>query len=658
MKPSIHSPFSTRLAAFAMAVTMALPALHMLAPSPAHAQAAKLLPIESFFEDPLLSGAQLSPDGRALAMRIGAKGQRVRLAVLDLQTLKASVVASFADDDVGPFQWASSQRLVLGLVGTPGLVAVDRDGSNYRQLVDPSGTIRQSNSGDARMQPWNTFLLRTLGDSDDVLVVSPQEISREKTDYIVLRRLDTRSGRAEDIDAPLHAVDWVADAKGRLRVVKTRLKNRIGIHLRDATGAWKQVLDFENLAAKTISPRFVGADGQIYVEAQFNGKAALFTMDPESGRLGDQPVAHNKDFDLQPEILVNGHKLLGLRYHIDAEVTQWLDADAQALQTRIDALLPNTANRIGLPQTGDSPFVLVESFSDQHPGLTQIYHRGTGKLTPVGSSRPAVQPRQMAQTDFVRYRARDGLEIPAYLTLPLGAEKKDLPLVVLVHGGPNVRGATWRWDAEVQFLASRGYAVLQPEFRGSTGFGARHFTAGWKQWGRAMQTDLADGARWAIAQGWANPKRICIAGPSYGGYAALMGLAQDPDLFRCAINWVGVTDLQMLYSVNWSDTNEETKRYGMPRLIGDPVADAEMLKAASPLYNAARIKAPLLMAYGGKDRRVPIVHGEKFRDAVQPHNSQVEWVVYPDEGHGWSKPETRLDFWGRVERFLARHNPP
>jgi dipeptidyl aminopeptidase/acylaminoacyl peptidase len=213
-------------------------------------------------------------------------------------------------------------------------------------------------------------------------------------------------------------------------------------------------------------------------------------------------------------------------------------------------------------------------------------------------------------------------------------------------------------DAEVQFLASRGYAVLMPEFRGSTGYGAKLYQAGFKQWGQAMQTDLADAAQWAIAQGTADPQRICIAGASYGGYATLMGLAQDPGLYRCGIDWAGVSDIQLMYSVYWSDNTNEFKREGMPVLIGDPKDDAAMLEAHSPLKNASRIRQPLLLAYGAWDLRVPIVHGESLRDALRPHNSNVEWVVYPDEGHGWHKPETNLDFWGRVERFLDRQIGP
>ena len=205
---------------------------------------------------------------------------------------------------------------------------------------------------------------------------------------------------------------------------------------------------------------------------------------------------------------------------------------------------------------------------------------------------------------------------------------------------------------------SRSHTVLQPEFRGSTGFGGQHLRAGFKQWGQAMQRDVADGARWAVAQGIADPQRMAIAGASYGGYATLMGLLQNPELFRAGISWVGVTDPGLMFSVGWSDVSEQSKRYGYGTLIGDPVADAELFKTISPLAQAARIRQPLLIAYGGWDVRVPIVHGEKFRDANRPHNPQLEWVVYPEEGHGWRKLETQLDFWGRVERFLAQHLAP
>jgi dipeptidyl aminopeptidase/acylaminoacyl peptidase len=173
-----------------------------------------------------------------------------------------------------------------------------------------------------------------------------------------------------------------------------------------------------------------------------------------------------------------------------------------------------------------------------------------------------------------------------------------------------------------------------------------------------MQDDLADGARWAIAQGIADPKRICIAGASYGGYATLMGLARDPALYRCGVAWAGVTDIDLMYSGTWyedSDLPDEYKSYGMPVLVGDQVKDAAQLKATSPLAQAARITQPLLLAYGGADRRVPLFHGTRFRDAVRRTNHQVVWIEYPEEGHGWWLPKNRIDFWTRVEKFLDKH---
>jgi dipeptidyl aminopeptidase/acylaminoacyl peptidase len=247
------------------------------------------------------------------------------------------------------------------------------------------------------------------------------------------------------------------------------------------------------------------------------------------------------------------------------------------------------------------------------------------------------------------------------LTIPVQSEGRKLPLVVMVHGGPYMRGSRWGWAPDVQFLASRGYAVLEPEYRGSTGFGYNHFHAGWKQWGLKMQDDIADAVKWAVDMGYADPQRVCIMGGSYGGYATLMGLVNDPDLFRCGVDYIGVTDINLLYTGHWfyiSDTSDEAKQYSMPDLIGDPEKDAAQFKATSPIEQAHRITRPLLLAYGGQDRRVPLVHGTRFRDAVRKVNKDVEWIEYGAEGHGWHNPENRIDFWNRVERFLARHIGP
>jgi dipeptidyl aminopeptidase/acylaminoacyl peptidase len=197
--------------------------------------------------------------------------------------------------------------------------------------------------------------------------------------------------------------------------------------------------------------------------------------------------------------------------------------------------------------------------------------------------------------------------------------------------------------------------VLQPEFRGSTGFGGAHFRAGWQQWGRAMQDDLADAAAWAVKQGWADPKRIGIMGASYGGYATLMGLVRNPDVFRAGVEWGGVTDIELLFTAVESDASEDARRYDMKTLIGDPLKDPAAFADVSPLAQAGRIRQPLLMAHGAQDRRVPLVHARKMHGAVTASNANVEYVVYPEEGHGWRQEADSIDFWKRVEAFLDKN---
>jgi dipeptidyl aminopeptidase/acylaminoacyl peptidase len=604
-------------------------------------------PAEQFFRDPAFSSAALSPDGKLLAFRTRSKGGRARLAVLDLQTMKPNVVASFNDADVGRLEWVNDKRLVFNLATEleapgavkmgPGLFAVNHDGSGFRELVETLNPLVRMAHGDNRVLRWNTFLQGAIGkrDTDDVLVITPEEYGLKTWDYFKLRRLNTMNGRVTDVDAPLHSIHWILDRAGELRSTVSLEGNTATIHYRGANGAWRKLDAFDRYFGEGMSPRFVDADGKLYVQSSVAGdKVGLHIYDPETRKLSDKPVLASADYDVDASFVFDDRKLLGIRHVIDAEVVEWLDVDMKAVQAAVDALLPRTTNRIEVASRPETSFVLVEAFADTQPNVFYLFDTRTKKLSKLGSTLPEIDPRQMGEMDMHRFKARDGLPIPAYLTLPPGTAKKNLPMVVLVHGGPWVRGSSWHWDPQVQFLASRGYAVLQPEFRGGTGFGSRHFEAGWKQWGLAMQNDIADAARWAIAQGTADPKRICIAGASYGGYSALMGLVNDPDLFRCGISWAGVTDIELMYSVGWSDSSDDYKRHGMPTLIGDRVKDAAQLKATSPLVNAARIKQPLLMAHGGYDVRVPIVHGEKFRDAVKAHNPQVEWVVYPDEGHG------------------------
>jgi dipeptidyl aminopeptidase/acylaminoacyl peptidase len=241
------------------------------------------------------------------------------------------------------------------------------------------------------------------------------------------------------------------------------------------------------------------------------------------------------------------------------------------------------------------------------------------------------------------------------VTHPAGAAPgQPLPTVLLVHGGPWVRGTDLDWSAEPQFLASRGYRVLEVDFRGSTGLGGKHFSAGWRNWGTSMQDDLADALAWAAQQKLTDPARVCIYGASYGGYAALMSPIRHPDLYRCAISHVGVTDPVLLFSGNWTDISEQSRGYSLKTLIGDPEADAEMLRQASPLHRVKELKLPVMIVQGRQDRRVEPVHADRFVSAARAAGVSVERHDYED-GHGFYIPEYHADFLGKLEAFLARH---
>jgi dipeptidyl aminopeptidase/acylaminoacyl peptidase len=640
--------------------------------APAIAQSAPP-PVEAFFSNPVLANAALSPDGRHLAAVSGAPGRRDVLVVFDLQQNKAKLVAGYNDVDIYQFQWVNDGRLLFNVtdkqVGpggnymASGLYAVNRDGSGLLQLASRSGGRRSASQIVDKMLPAHVAMLGQLGaqDSDEVYVLSREPGGKEQLQTTRLLRLNTVTGRTVTVQAPGPVDGWLLDNGGEPRLAFHAVGGTTTFHYREpASGAWRVLAQFPTYAAgkDAFTPVGFGADGTLYVRA-YAGKdaAALHTLDMATGKVNPQGVVVMPGYDFDGGLVGRRGKVLGAIAETDAPVSVWFDKDMQAMQQAVDKLLPGAVNLISVAARADAPWVLVHSLSDVRPLSWHLYHPGSGKLTPVGTSREGIDPARMGRQDPVRYKARDGREIPALLTVPAGASK-NLPLVVLVHGGPYLRGNHWGWNGDTQFLASRGYAVLEPDFRGSRGYGTAHFQAGFKQWGLAMQDDIADGARWAIAQGIADPKRICIAGASYGGYAALMGLAKDPDLYKCGINWVGVTDINLLYNGHWSfdsDLGDDWKNHGMPLMIGDPVKDAAQFKATSPIEQAAKITQPLLLAYGAVDKRVPLYHGNQFRDAVQAHNKQVEWVVYQDEGHGWTRPQNRFDFWNRVEKFLGRH---
>ncbi|WP_342117959.1 alpha/beta hydrolase family protein [Pseudoduganella sp. OTU4001] len=635
-------------------------------------------PVKDFFAPAEFKDAQLSPSGRYLALRIGKSGLRDAMAVLDTGTRAVVGGVRMSDYDVGDIRWVNDMRLVFNVVDhhlapgdhdfAPGLYGINRDGSEQRQLVNHTyfGASTTGTRIARHTEPWNTYLLRGpitgAQDSDSIYVQRP--VWREES-YIIERtelvELNTRNAKASFVNRPAQPDAWMLDHKGQPRLMVSEQAGVETIHLRNAeSGEWRALAKFPAYghAKDGISPVGFMDDKRLLVKARLNGDmAALHVLDLVSGEVSAEPLVSLADFDFSGSPIYSNKKMVGLHFVGDARGTVWFDAGMKATQADVDKQLPDLINIITPAMAPEVPWLLVASYSDRQPRFYSLYNSKTGELKVVGNSHPAINPKDMGRQDFVKIKARDGMQVPAWLTLPAQGGK-NLPLVVLVHGGPYLRGTEWGWDADSQFLASRGYAVLEPEFRGSTGYGLKLFKAGIKQWGLAMQDDIADAVKWAVAQGYADPGRVCIMGGSYGGYATLMGLVKDPDLYRCGVAYAAVTDIPMWLGSSMStisDVDDDYRKYGAPVLLGDLREDAERFTATSPLKQAARIKRPLLLAHGSADRRVPREHYSSLRSALEANKADAEYIEYIGEGHGWSTTANRIDFWTRVEKFLGKH---
>jgi dienelactone hydrolase len=640
------------------------------------AQAAAAPGAAQFFQTTQLDHVSLSPKGGYVAAVTALpKGESALLVRDTSDPTKFKVVAKTSDQEtIAAVHWINENRigftfknLRIEFEGNLDEMAADRDGSNLTHLISGNWEHNRDATGSmikARVLTADYAFFDVAHDgSDDILVekYSWNNIDRSP-DRSYLFRLNTRTRQLTSVldgTVPDKVQDWLTDARDVPRVATARNKGRCTSAYRAARGAdWQELDSGDCIQGRSFTPRFFDGDDTLYVRASYQGYGALFRYDLKAMKMDSTPVIAVPGFDFAgtPEIDVPSGRLLGIHLQTDAGISHWFNPQLKAEQAKIDALLPTTTNTIRCAsECLAAPVLLVAAASDRQPTDYILYHRASGKLLSIGSAHPAIDPEQMGMRDFHRYRARDGRSIPAYVTLPPGAAPGPRPAVVLVHGGPNLRGTYWDWDAEAQFLATRGYVVIQPEFRGGTGFGRDHFQAGLKQWGLAMQDDLADAAQWAVKQGWADPKRIAIMGASYGGYATLMGLIKDPQIFRCGVEWAGVTDISLRFNSPRSDASEEILNYSLRTLIGDPEQDAEQFRRTSPLLRAAELKQPLLMAHGMEDRRVTLEHATRFHDAVRQHNQHVEFIVYPNEAHGWRHEDNRIAFWQRVEAFLDKN---
>ncbi|MYN47320.1 prolyl oligopeptidase family serine peptidase [Pseudoduganella sp. FT93W] len=646
--------------------------------SPAiHAAPPALPDVANFFKADEISHVALSPKGAYIASTVRLPDGTQALVVretADLTQFKVITRNAVEHAEIVSVHWINEQRLgftvknmQIEFDGNWDEFAADRDGEHRVHLIAGNWDYRQESLGSRNTSRTLTaeygFYDTAHDGSDDILVEKHIWNSTDLLpDHSRLYRLNTRTQilrKAFEGNQPEAAEHWITDSKDAPRVVSSTIKGRCISYFRNPEDTeWKELSNGVCYTDQRFQPLFFDGANTLFVRATYNDYGALFRYDLKAKQMGAEPIVETPGFDFTgaPEIDRATGRLLGFQLHTDAATTVWLDPKLKAEQAKIDAALPSTINSVSCAQDcSASPVLLIAAVSDRQPLQYILYNRASGALIGLGSTRANIAMTQVGARSFHHYQARDGHRIPVYVTLPAGKPAGPQPAIVLVHGGPQMRGSSWEWDSQAAFLSSRGYVVIQPEFRGSIGFGAQHFQAGWRQWGLSMQDDLTDAARWAVKQGWADSRRIALMGASYGGYATLMGLIKEPQVFRCGVEWAGVTDINLMFSSTESDMSQDWLGYGARTLIGDPEQDAEQFRATSPLLRAAELKQPLLMAHGARDRRVPLEHARKFANAVKAGNANVSYLIYDNEGHGWLHDDNNIDFWSKVESFLDKN---
>jgi dipeptidyl aminopeptidase/acylaminoacyl peptidase len=633
-----------------------IPLVALLAgPVRAAAQQPPLIDRELFFGDPEISGAQISPDGRFISFR---KPYRGVMNIWVKQTAQpfdaAQPVTADTTRPVSGYFWSQDSRHVL--------YVQDKGGNeNYHiYAVDPAAA-RDAATGvpPARdLTPYGAIQARINAvprETPNTIVVSLNDRDPQWHDVY---RLDLSTGdRTLVLQNTERVAGFFTDAAGNLRLA-VRLTDDGGTELLRVDGdSLTPVYSCSN--EETCGPVRVHKDGRrVYMITNKGADVDLTRLvlfDPQTKALEvvESDPEGQVDFggaafsDVTGDLLATVY--VGDRTRIYPKTEQFAKDLAQ-----IRKALPDGELGVG-SQTSDERYWIISVSRDVDPGAAYLYDRETGTATLLYRSRPNLPSEQLAFVKPVRYPARDGFTIPAYLTLPRGIEPKNLPAVILPHGGPWARDA-WGYDPYAQFLANRGYAVLQPNFRGSTGYGKKFLNAGNKQWGiGAMQHDLSDGVAYLVKQGIADPKRVGIFGGSYGGYATLAGLAFTPDLYAAGVSYVGPSNLlTLLASIPpyWAPVRKVFNvRLGNP----DDSADVELLKQMSPINSADRIRAPLLVIQGANDPRVNKAESEQIVASLRDRGRPVEYLLAPDEGHGFAGRENRLVVAVAMEKFFAKH---
>lgn len=606
--------------------------------------------LRDFFQNPQRSAYALSDDGSMIGFLQPINvGHATRLNVF-VQTLDQGKpvgapkqVTYETERDVDSFFWKGPNTIVY---------AKDFNGDeNYHVLAVDAQTGESKDL--TPFEGARAGIQDDLEDDPDHLLIAHNARNPEAFDVY---RVNIHTGEQQAVaQNPGNIIGWQTDHQGtvRLAIASDGLHTAV-LHRRHDADEFSVIIqtDFRT----DVNPQFFDKDNQKFYALSNRGRdtAALVLIDPNQPEQ-EQLIFENAKYDL----LGAGysrlrHVLTAAYFEADKLHYHFFDEISAIRHQRLKDLLPGYEVSLQSATRDEKTFV-VAAYSDRTPGHRFIYHDETQQLHHLGEINPKLNPAHMASMRPIRFTARDGLEIHGYLTLPVGMEPRDLPVVVNPHGGPWARDS-WGFNPEVQFLANRGYAVLQINFRGSTGYGRRFWEASFGQWGLSMQDDISDGVAWLLKQRIADPNKLAIYGGSYGGYATLMAICKTPDVYAAAIDYVGVSNLLTFMQTippYWRPLLEK-----MYTMVGHPEKDRERLEATSPALNAQHIKTPLFIAQGAQDPRVNKAESDQMVNALKARHVEVEYMVKENEGHGFQNEENKFEFYERMEQFLEQHLQP
>ena len=640
--------------------------------------AAPRLPIEDFAREPDTSRARLSPDGKFLAFVRDHNG-RPQLHVAEIDSKKLTyldlgeaTVRNNAEKEVGAFEWVSDHRLVITTIVWDeiyGVVATDWDGDHAAPISGYEDNIVTVNGN----KLWAREIIHRFFDKEQrVLMLDRHDTGGGSPNRPDVLEVDTTDGTSSTLlKNPGEVGAWGVDAAGVVRLgILSHGQLSGAIYRENEQAAWRTVLPLKNRNGHLRPVGFDAANNRLFVAALTpQQRWTIYPMDPLTGVMGE-PLLADPEYDILPDHFIpsiDGHALatpifspkkdalLGVRYVTDAPRVKWFDRELIRNQVAVDRAAPDTVNLL-VDMSLDGKRMLWFGYSDQDPGEYYLVDLEKHSFKLLRRHMGWIKPAQMAPMLAAKYKARDGLLIHGFLTVPLGHDPKNLPLVVMPHGGPWVRDV-WGYDPIVQLLANRGYAVLQMNYRGSPGYGEELYANARRQVGRQIQDDIEDATRWAIAAGIADPAHIAILGASYGGYSALFALGHNPDLYRCGVSFAGVTDWPAIYNTGDVAEYQAALRYWREQ-IGDPDKDKDFLKAISPVNFADKITAPVLIIQGKEDRRVPPDQARRMIAALEKNGHKPESLFLAGVAHSFGREKDRIETYKAVVAFLEKQLGP